>query len=597
MKLKILGISTIVFFAILSFVMYKRNIENVSYDRGDAPNSYSKAIHYKPETGPFFGKLRGDNDASFGENLDLANADDSIGTNDEDAFDNNFSIFNYNKAFNCFLKDIEANENSYSLKIPVSNAEEGDPVKGWVDFDGNGKFDHYERASATSRAGASLVQLTWTLPENLQPALTYARFRTCKKVYQEQINEADTKTTSGEVEDYIVRIIKPSKNSSELKNHIDFSVLTHTDNIDSTKAALKNVNIGDVSVAFQFSGAAMDVLGINNFHEASLFGIRLGHDSLDATPENPILTKMTFGKSVENLSFKLTDLDGGDRIKIIGYDKGTSVYFNIKNISENFYYNYDSKKQEVYGREDFDAGTDTIMPSSLDMGIEVNFLGFVDSVKLFYSDDLLGTSGTVTICDISCRKMNIPPFKMNAFSATEEDRKIVVKWVYSNTDYVKSYALERSFDGIEYTVLAKADCNPTTLIYNYVDTEIPIGQSSCYYRVNTIEVDNHESYSTPTRLKRKQVSGISGFVFPNQTFSTEMPMELLMDFPGKSDMIVYDYTGKVVKKLEFENLVAGQKIIIKDLGNLGGGTYYFELLHNNQKFLVSGLKDYSPSAK
>jgi GEVED domain len=591
LKLKIFGISTIVFFAILSFAMYKRNIENVSYDRGDAPNSYGKAIHYKPEIGPFFGKLRGDNDASFGGRLDLANMDDSVGANDEDAFEHNFSIFKDNKTYSCFLADIEANENSYILKIPVSNAEDGDPVKGWIDFDGNGKFDPYESVSSTCRAGSSIVQLTWTLPENLKPAITYARFRTCRKVYEEQINEADTKTTSGEVEDYIVRIIKPSKNSSELKNYIDFSVLPHTDNIDSTREVLKKLKIGDIDVSFQFSGSYMDVLGVNNFHEASLFGVRLGHNSLDATPQNPIATKMTFSKPVENLTFKLTDLDGGDRIKIVGYDKGAVVNCNIKNITENFYYNYDLKKQEIYGRSDFDAGNDPIIPSSLDMGIEVSFLGFIDSVNLFYSDGELGSSGTVTICDVNCRKMNVPPFKMNAFSATEEDRNIVIKWIYSNTDYAKSYALERSFDGIEYTILAKGDCNPTTLIYNYIDAEIPIGQSSCYYRVSTIEVDNHESYSSPTRLKRKQASGISGFVFPNQTFSTEMPMELLLDFPGKSDMIIYDYTGKIVKKLAFENLRVEQKITIKNLNDLDVGTYYFELLYNNQKFLVSGFKN------
>jgi hypothetical protein len=590
LKLKIFSISIVLLFLVLGFRIYNRNIANVSYDAGDAPKIYGKPVHFMPETGPFLGKLRGDDDSKSFDYCDFANFDDTTGANDEDAFEINHSILQNNKSLSIFLTDIEAIENSYELKIPISNGADGDPVRGWIDFDGNGKFDDMERAEGIAKEGFSFVELSWSLPENLQPSMTYARFRTCKKVYEEQINSPTAAATSGEVEDYIVRVIKPVKNSEELKNYIDFSLLPRTDNIDATKEALKKIKIGEVDVSFQFSGVNPEILGINNFHEASILGLRIGHDSLDATPQNPILTKMTFSKAVENLSFKLTDLDAGDRMKIVGYNKGAIVNCTIKNLTENFYYNYNLVNQEIFGAGDLDAGNDTIIPSSLDMGVEVIFLGFIDSVKLLYSDDMLGSSGTVTLCDISCRKMNFPPFKLNALTASEEEQNIVIKWVYSSTAYVKSYALERSFNGIEYVVLAKGDCDPNTLIYNYIDSEIPMGQLSCYYRLSTIEIDNHESYSTPTRLKRKQVSGISGFVFPSQTFFNEITMQVLLDFPGKSGMIIYDYMGKVKKKLAFENLQAGQKVTIKELDNFESGNYYFELLYNNQKFLQSGNK-------
>ncbi len=586
--------SILLFLGILSIALYHRNVTNLSFDLGDAPLSYGIAKHKEPEDGPWLGARRGDNDKLTNTgffDISFSNTDDATGNNDEDAFSSNFTNLPDSATRTIFLQDIDLVQDFYVLDIPISGAEEGDPVFAWIDFNGNGRFDKKEKAAAEYQSGQQKVSLAWKLSDTLQPAITFARIRTCKKIHRQNIEEPDTETVTGEVEDYLVRIIKPQQALSERRKYMNLAAYCGVDSIDFSSPVLKTMKIGDVTAAIHIRGTMPDVFGINNIHEASQCGIRIGHDSLNVTEANPIITSIIFARPVKNLSFKLIDIDGGDRVKISGYYRGQEVNFNITNLSDNFYYQFNTIKKEVYSSNNTDAGNDAFIPSSLDMGIEVMFNSTVDEIQLSFFDALTGSSGTYTLASISARDPDDPEVIVDDISAKEQDKKIFVKWKSVTNNFISAYIIEKSLDGIAFgevgTIPAGSRADSS---FCFTDSSLPSNIRSCYYRIKIIEVDNHITYTKPFVLKRTLSEGLTGFYFVNQSFSSSLSLVFKTDIPGNANFKLFDYKGKLVRTVGLMNVHKGDTIHVRNLASLPINTYYGEVSTSYTKYVVEAFK-------
>ena len=596
LKPKIISILFVLILLILSFSIYNRNFINKQADGSDAPITYGRPFHFAPKEGPYFGKNRGDNDLKFvyddSIHYDFCNKDDSTEIDDEDAFTNNFTnILNHN-GFNGFLPDIETKEKSYTLNVPINSAEDGDPVRGWIDFNGNGIFDQIEKAESKFEKGKSFVSLTWLINFGLQPAITHARIRTCKAIYIEQINTPNGDATTGEVEDYLVRIIKIENIANELRTYVNMGSLKVLASFDSTLNEMNKLTIGDSKIHFRYSGTKPDVFGINNLHEATMYGLRIGHTDANRILENnKMITSIFFDTAQENLSFKILDIDGGDRIKIEGFYEGKLVQFGIKNLTDNFYHQFNNITKEVYGMIDSDAGNDTNIPSSLDMAVEVLFDGMIDSVKLSYTDDFLNSSGTFTITDIQARRYRFKEVKLLDFKATEVENYISLNWKINNPINVSQYEIQRSFDGVFFETVSKIIRKPEIQFdVEYLDKTLPPSILNCYYKVISKEYDNHTVSSNLVMLKRNKANSLSGFTFADRNFINSIQIQLLIDMPGESLLQFYDYDGLSLKSLKFTDKKRGDVILLNNLGSFPEQSYYVEILNNKQKYLVQALK-------
>ena len=596
MKLKIISILLTTILVILSVSIYKRTVVNKQADGSDAPITYGRPLHFNPTEGPYFGKNRGDNDIKFvyddSIHYDFCNKDDSTGIDDEDAFTNNFTNITDHNGFNGFLPDVETKEKSYTLNIPLNGAEEGDPVTGWIDFNGNGKFDQTEKAENKFEKGNSFVSLTWLIGNNLQPAITYARIRTCDAIYAGQINNPNNDATTGEVEDYLVRIIKIENITNELRTYVNMGSVKILASFDSTVNEMNKLGIGDSKMHFRFSGTKPDVFGINNLHEATMYGLRIGHtDANHILQNNKMNATISFDTAQENLAFKLLDIDGGDRIKIEGFYNGQLVQFGIKNLTDNFYQQFNNITNEVYGMIDSDAGNDTNIPSSLDMAVEVLFDGMVDSVKLSYYDDFLNSSGTFTITDIQARRYRFKEVKLTDFKAAEVENYIALNWKINSPINVAEYEIQRSLDGVFFETVNKIKRKAETEFdVEYLDKTLPPSILNCYYKVISKEFDNHTATSNVVILKRNKSNSLSGFTFADRNFINNLQIQLLIDMPGESLLQIYDYDGQSLKSLKFMDKKRGDVILLTNLGSYPEQSYYVEILNNKQKYLVQALK-------
>jgi hypothetical protein len=577
----------------LSAALYHRNVINLSFDTGDAPLSYGLVKHKNPHKGPYFGKKRGDNDRKTDFNLfddSFGNMDDAMNGDDEDAFSNNFTNQANLVGNSTFIADIDLVNNFYVLEIPISGAEEDDPVRGWIDFNGNGRFDDFEKASAEYHVTNKKVSLAWRLSDTLQPALTFARIRTCKKIYSESIEDPVTDVTTGEVEDYVVRIVKPQQVSAEQRKFLDFALYCSNDSIHSYTPVMNGLRVGDVTTSVFVKGAVPDLFGINNMHEASLCGLRLGHDSLDVLYEKPIVTSVVFAKPLKNVSCKIIDIDGGDRVRITGFYKGAKVSFKINNLSDNFYYQYNSTKGEIYCNPNTDAGNDEFIPSSLDMAIEVLFDGPVDNIQLFYSDDLINSSGSYTLAAISARNADYAELNFEQTAAQEKDKKGIVKWAMQNKQWVAEFIIEKSIDGKTFEAIGSV--NPESQPGNYFSfSDTALFQTrGCYYRIKAIELDNYTHYSETVRLKRSLSESLTGFYFVNQVFSNNLDLVFTTPIEGKATFRLLNYKGIVVRTMLLDSIQKGDTVRIRDLDNLPENSYFGEVSNANSKYVVEAFK-------
>ncbi|ELS01824.1 hypothetical protein Xen7305DRAFT_00015300 [Xenococcus sp. PCC 7305] len=128
-----------------------------------------------------------------------ATADNNDGTDDEDGVD--FSA----------VDNLRVVDSAYSIDVDVINTTGNDAVLlGWIDFDQSGTFDSDEAVTATysSNGGALQTQtLTWnTIPSDILPGTTYARFRISNDTTTLTTSYSTGLLSSGEVEDYQITI-------------------------------------------------------------------------------------------------------------------------------------------------------------------------------------------------------------------------------------------------------------------------------------------------------------------------------------------------------------------------------------------------------
>ncbi len=573
--------------------LFIKNVISRKADFGDAPLSYGIAIHYQPDKGPYFGSKRGDDDsAGYKDSSVLATMDNINGVNDEDAFTANVLDSSLqSRKIPVFVPEIHVDDQVYSLRIPIKNAEIGDPVRGWIDFNGNEEFDKDEKASAEYKSG-NTVTLTWQIPPNIHTSLSYVRLRTCCKVNKQDIEFPNGLATTGEVEDYVVRIIKAIVPSTEIKENLDMAKYLGMSGLDATNA-IQKLKIGNKHLGIKISGSTPDFIGVNNIHEPSMVGLRIGHEEKqDITAKNPIIITIKSDTALENFRFKIIDVDGGDRVKIEGFDKGNPVLFNINNLTDNFYQQFNSVTNEVFGAKNVIAGERGFIRSSLDMGINVSFTNLVDSIKLTYTDDSKGSSGSITIGDINIRKYNLPGINIQNFSIEEVDENVDLFWKIEKNSNVGAYSIERSYDGKSYEIIGNSDKTGSKLnTYNYVDkTILPIIQD-CFYRIKVVEKDNHVSYSEVLRLKRKNSIGLTGIKPTGSFFTSSVELLLLIDMAGEIKVNMYDYEGNKVFSKTFKNVKANDLISLDGLSKLPPNSYYIEVTNNGKRYLVQVEKN------
>ena len=208
-------------------------------DFGDLPESYGLAEHYlRTETvdyltkqkkqiqQPYLGKVKADIDSAPGTHVRGIGSDDATETGDE-GVDQLIAPDNVHINKDTGRPEVQlvrGPDNTYKVKVLASangNEKYTDTVapayvRGFIDFNGNGKFDKGEESNiATVTGNDQTVELTFTNTQVVDTTKDVVNFRVRIAKDESQVEKPNGIAYSGEVEDNQIQVIHPPRGDKE----------------------------------------------------------------------------------------------------------------------------------------------------------------------------------------------------------------------------------------------------------------------------------------------------------------------------------------------------------------------------------------------
>ena len=208
-------------------------------DFGDLPESYGMAEHYlrtqsidydtkaiKQIQQPYLGKVKADIDSAPGTRVRGVGSDDATETGDE-GVDQLIAPDNVHTNKDTGLPEVQlvkGPDNTYKVKVLASaNGNENYTdtvapayVRGFIDFNGNGKFDKGEESNvATVTGNGQEVELTFTNTQVVDTTKDVVNFRVRIAKDESQVEKPNGIAYSGEVEDNQIQVIHPPRGDKE----------------------------------------------------------------------------------------------------------------------------------------------------------------------------------------------------------------------------------------------------------------------------------------------------------------------------------------------------------------------------------------------
>ena len=208
-------------------------------DFGDLPESYGIAEHYlKTQTTdwttkavrqiqqPYLGKVKADIDSAPGTRVIGVDSDDTKDNADEgvDQLISPENVHSNKDTGRPEVQLVKGPENTYKVKVIASaNGNENytdtvEPayVRGFIDFNGNGKFDKGEESNIATVTGKDQeVELTFTNTQVINTSKNVVNFRVRIATEESQIEKPIGIAYSGEVEDNHIQVIHPPRGDYE----------------------------------------------------------------------------------------------------------------------------------------------------------------------------------------------------------------------------------------------------------------------------------------------------------------------------------------------------------------------------------------------
>ena len=208
-------------------------------DFGDLPESYGMAEHYlrtqsidydtkaiKQIQQPYLGKVKADIDSAPGTHVRGIGSDDATETGDE-GVDQLIAPDNVHINKDTGRPEVQlvrGPDNTYKVKV-LASANGNDNytgtvapayVRGFIDFNGNGKFDKGEESNIATVTGKDQeVELTFTNTQVVDTTKDVVNFRVRIAKDESQVEKPVGIAYSGEVEDNQIQVIHPPRGDKE----------------------------------------------------------------------------------------------------------------------------------------------------------------------------------------------------------------------------------------------------------------------------------------------------------------------------------------------------------------------------------------------
>lgn len=179
---------------------------------------------------------------------------------------------------------------------------------------------------------------------------------------------------------------------------------------------------------------------------------------------------------------------------------------------------------------------------------------------------------------------NILPVDVVSFTGKLQGEKAELQWIIENEESLKSYEVERSFDGSTYNKINTIKATNARQ-YNYIDVSNEIRGKKVYYRLKKVDNDGRFSYSKVIVLQAS--SKIKLNIYPNPVTSV-IKLQTDESIRGRVNIEIIDMYGKIRDR---QIITVNGSLTSIPVTKLVTGTYYLKVRINNEqhslKFIVN----------
>jgi plastocyanin len=145
----------------------------------------------------------------------------------------------------------------------------------------------------------------------------------------------------------------------------------------------------------------------------------------------------------------------------------------------------------------------------------------------------------------------VAPVKISSFLLSAAPGKITLNWTTASEENASYFSIRRSFDGINFSEIAKVNATGTSQApntYSYSDAKISSTRKYYYYHIATIDKDGKETFSETKLCKNSEVvTKLILSISPNPvTGAGHLMMTFNADKPGTMDVKIVDPSGRIV---------------------------------------------------
>ncbi len=196
---------------------------------------------------------------------------------------------------------------------------------------------------------------------------------------------------------------------------------------------------------------------------------------------------------------------------------------------------------------------------------EFLFLGTVPATDSSYIDNSIHANSTyyyaATSIDVYGRESGYSniytlepsastPVELAIFTATSQDRCIMLEWSTKSESNNYGFEIERSENGDDFTVIgfvagSGTSANPN--LYQYIDEDVATGRY--YYRLRQVDLNNTHTYSQTIDIAVQAPESFS--LRPNypNPFNPSTTISYTLPHAGHVELMVYNTQGELVKRM------------------------------------------------
>jgi hypothetical protein len=180
------------------------------------------------------------------------------------------------------------------------------------------------------------------------------------------------------------------------------------------------------------------------------------------------------------------------------------------------------------------------------------------------------------------------PVRLRYFTVWKQAQSNQLRWITSWETNNRSFDIERSFDGKEFSVIGSVPGTGTStsdVQYKFDDYEIP---TIAYYRLKQIDIDGKYEYSNVIVIKRDNIKSLFGLSFANPVHNNTV-VTLSTETAGTTMLRVIDVAGREISAQVVE-CTRGNNTLVKDFSRLSGGTYYLIATQGENRIVKQFIK-------